>query len=113
MSKLVTGSHVGVLEGDADNIVELILDSYTKITSSVQVKVCIMTYSCQINFFQRTFNLDDHLFAIIIYVFCYALQAENVPSNVRVNLKSSCANVEQVSNAIIRRVCHIIYKYIH
>ena len=39
MSKLVTGSHVGVLEGDADNIVELILDSYARITSSVQVKV--------------------------------------------------------------------------
>ena len=39
MSKLVTGSYVGVLEGDANNIVDLITKTYAEITSSVRVKV--------------------------------------------------------------------------
>ena len=39
MSNLVTGSYVGVLEGDANNIVDLITKTYAEITSSVRVKV--------------------------------------------------------------------------
>ena len=39
MSDLVTGSYVGVLEGDANNIVDLITKTYAEITSSVRVKV--------------------------------------------------------------------------
>ena len=39
LSRLVTGSNVGVLEGDADNIVDYIIDSLKKLTSSIEVKV--------------------------------------------------------------------------
>ena len=39
LSKLVTGSNVGVLEGDADNIVKFIGESLYRLTSSIEVKV--------------------------------------------------------------------------
>ena len=39
LSRLVTGSNVGVLEGDAENIVDYIIGSLKKLTSSIEVKV--------------------------------------------------------------------------
>ena len=48
LSRLVTGSNVGVLEGDADNIVDYIINSLKKLTSSIEVKVT----------FKQTTNLE-------------------------------------------------------
>ena len=41
LSRLVTGSNVGVLEGDAENIVDFIVGSLRKLTSTIEVKVSI------------------------------------------------------------------------
>lgn len=37
----MTGSNVGVLEGDAENIVDFIVGSLRKLTSTIEVKVSI------------------------------------------------------------------------
>ena len=39
MSRLVPGSSVEILEEDSENIVELITESYSEITSTIEVKV--------------------------------------------------------------------------
>ena len=44
LSKLVTGSNVGVLEGDAENIVDFIVGSLRKLTSTIEVKVIVCIY---------------------------------------------------------------------
>ena len=49
LSKLVTGSNVGVLEGDAENIVDFIVGSLRKLTSTIEVKVS-MCNNIDINF---------------------------------------------------------------
>ena len=45
----MTGSNVGVLEGDADNIVDFIVGSLRKLTSTIEVKVS-MCNNIDINF---------------------------------------------------------------
>ena len=49
LSRLVTGSNVGVLEGDAENIVDFIVGSLRKLTSTIEVKVSIYN-NIDINF---------------------------------------------------------------
>ena len=45
----MTGSNVGVLEGDAENIVDFIVGSLRKLTSTIEVKVS-MCNNIDINF---------------------------------------------------------------
>ena len=57
LSKLVTGSNVGVLEGDAENIVDFIVGSLRKLTSTIEVKVSIYN-NIDINF--RLIQYNSH-----------------------------------------------------
>ena len=41
----MTGSNVGVLEGDAENIVDFIVGSLRKLTSTIEVKVSMCNNS--------------------------------------------------------------------
>ena len=41
----MTGSNVGVLEGDAENIVDFIVGSLRKLTSTIEVKVSMCSNS--------------------------------------------------------------------
>ena len=52
----MTGSNVGVLEGDAENIVDFIVGSLRKLTSTIEVKV-IMCNNIDIDF--RLFPVDQ------------------------------------------------------
>ena len=52
----MTGSNVGVLEGDADNIVDFIVGSLRKLTSTIEVKVS-MWNNININFYETKYNI--------------------------------------------------------
>ena len=55
----MTGSNVGVLEGDAENIVDFIVGSLRKLTSTIEVKVS-MCNNNDIYFRQNQIRYDIH-----------------------------------------------------
>ena len=55
----MTGSNLGVLEGDAENIVDFIVGSLRKLTSTIEVKVS-MCNNNDIYFRQNQIRYDIH-----------------------------------------------------
>ena len=55
----MTGSNVGVLEGDAENIVDFIVGSLRKLTSTIEVKVS-MCNNIDINFRLNQVQYNGH-----------------------------------------------------